>query len=305
MSYNVKIIKYSSGGYQVRLYSENVGMNTYCPIDDELSLDYLDTDGELHTVKLGSETGRTSTENEYFLNPFTGEYEKFRSISEAERSQRISRNRTLNNLYYDTRSNVWDWFITLTFAPDKVDRYSYDACVKKMHSWLTVCRRSCPDMKYILVPELHKDGAFHFHGLFSNCDGLEFIDSGVKDDNGKTIYNVGKYKLGFTEATRVQSTEKVSKYITKYITKELCAVTFGKKRYWKSRNLVKAEVVELSMSVEEKVAFLESLQDNIQFQKVVGGDYVRTEYIELKDGIDIEFVNEWGEIIDGNSTECL
>ncbi len=305
LPYNVRLIKYRSGGYQLRLYSDIVGVNNYKPIDDKLTLDYLDDKGELHIVRLDSETGRLSLNDDYIFNPFTGEYEKLRTISEAERSQSVSRNRTINNLYYDTRSNVWEWFITLTFSPDKVDRYDFDSCTKKLQNWLIMCRRICPDMKYILVPELHKDGAYHFHGLFADCDGLGFVDSGRKDKTGKTVYNIGKYRLGFTTATRVVSTEKVSKYLTKYITKDLCAATFGKKRYWKSRNLEQAEVVELNMCDADKVCLVQSVQDYIQFQKVVGGDYVRTEYIELESGIDIDFVNKWGEVINNDSSECF
>lgn len=302
MPYNTRLIKYKSGGYQLRLYSDTVGKDNYKPIDDKLTLDYLDEDGELHVVRLGSETGRLSPENQYYENPFTGEYEMFRTFSEVERSQNVSRNRTINNLYYDTRSNIWEWFVTLTFASEKVDRYNFDACTKKLQNWLIMCRRLCPDMKYILVPELHKDGAYHFHGLFADCDGLGFVDSGHKDKGGKTIYNIGKYRLGFTTATKVQSTEKVSKYLTKYITKDLCAATFGKKRYWKSRNLEQAEVLEMSLSDMEKADLVESIQEYIQFQKLVDGAFVRTEYIELADGIDIDFVDGYGEIIGHDST---
>lgn len=279
MSYNVKIVKYPVGGYQVVLYSETVGHDTFLMVDDSLDLEYLDINGDLHIVHLPSETGRLPPKGEYYLNPFEDEYIRVRSFADAERSEKVSRNRTLKNLYYDTRSNEWEWFITLTFDPKKVDRYDYDAVVKKLKNWLIMCRRDCPDMKYILVPELHKDGAFHFHGLIANCDALQFVNSGVKDKSGKSIYNIGKYKLGWTTATRVESTEKVSKYISKYITKELCAATFGRKRYWKSRNLNQAEIVTLTLLGDLQV-FRDSVESVAQWSKSIDG-YITTEYFEM------------------------
>ena len=288
MSYNVKVIKYS-GGYQVRFYSESVGHDTYKRVDDILHLDYLDNCGNVHTVKLGSETGRISSECQYFENPFEpGEYIKARSWVDAERSLLISRNRTLNNLYYDTRSNVWEWFVTLTFSSERVNRYDYDECTKKLKNWLIACRRVCPDMRYILVPELHKDGAYHFHGPFANCDDLGFVESGHRDKKGRVIYNIGKYKLGFTTATEAEDTEKLSKYLTKYITKELCAATPGKKRYWKSRNLGQAEIVTCALGSEDKDELERVVALISQYHKKVEG-YIDTDYYELPPEYEIAF----------------
>ena len=78
----------------------------------------------------------------------------------------------------------------------------------------------------------HKDGAWHFHGLFSNVNDSEFVDSGKCTDKGQKIFNVGKYKLGFTEAIQLDGSFAVVSYICKYITKKLCEQTKGKKRYW-------------------------------------------------------------------------
>lgn len=294
MPLNVRIIKYKTG-YQVRVFSNLVGTGSGGRIDDPLEMEYLDINGDLHTVVLGSETGRTSPDQIYGENPFTGEYERFRTFEEAERSQRVSRNRTINNLYYDARSNEWDWFVTLTFSPDKVDRYNYDDVVSKVHNWLSYMRKICPSMKYIVVPELHKDGAYHFHGLFTDCDGLNFVDSGrVDKKNGNIIYNVGKYRYGYTTAERVLSTQSASGYVTKYITKELCAATFGRKRYWKSRNLEQAEKVDLILTSEDKKNFVYQLCDVAQWSKDVETEYVDVKYFELPVGVEIDLSDDEG-----------
>ena len=58
---------------------------------------------------------------------------------------------------------------------------------------------------------------------------------------GEEIYNINKrsFKYGFTIATKIESTEKVSNYITKYITKELITMSKGQHRYLYSKNLAK------------------------------------------------------------------
>ena len=175
---------------------------------------------------------------------------EFEEAARREEYLRSSCARTINAIYDIARSNPWEWFFTFTFDPEKVNRYDYEECSKKFSAWLHNMRRVCPDMKYICVPEQHKDGAFHFHGLFSNVDALEYRFSGhIK--KGRCVYNIGKYHFGWTTATMVGDFHRASSYLCKYITKDLCAVTTGKKRYWASRNVMRPVVEEFL--VEESV----------------------------------------------------
>ena len=73
----------------------------------------------------------------------------------------------------------------------------------------------------------------------------------------------------FTTATKVKDNQKVSAYITKYITKELCASTTGKKRYWASRNLDKAVIEEYVLKKSEINDMIESLTENIDYVKTL------------------------------------
>ncbi|MDF2943578.1 MAG: hypothetical protein K0S01_2436 [Herbinix sp.] len=154
------------------------------------------------------------------------------------RSFKNSSRRSKNKIYDYARANDWEWFVTVTFDPQKVDSFDYDVCTKKLSQWLKDARkRYCKDMKYLFVPELHKSGRYHFHGIMSNCEGLEFTDSGHVTENGEEkIYNIGKYKYGFTTATKVVDTQRVSMYIAKYVTKDLTSTIKGKRRYWQSKN---------------------------------------------------------------------
>lgn len=173
-----------------------------------------------------------------------------------EASAYQSKCRTVSSIYDIARSNAWEWFFTFTFSPEKVNRYDYTECSKKFSVWLSNIRRVCPDMVYLAVPEQHKDGAFHFHGLFSNVDQLTFTYSGKLDKKGRCIYNIGNYRWGFTTATRVDDTCRAASYLCKYVTKDLCAVTSGKKRYWHSRNVKMPEVIEIYTEME----FMERIQ---------------------------------------------
>lgn len=157
----------------------------------------------------------------------------------AKRIERSSAARAKNIVYDYARSNYFEWFITITFAPEKVDSFNYNVVVKKLGSYLDRIRRKCPDIKYIIIPERHKSGRFHFHGLFANCDNLGFIPSGHTTADGEPIYNIGSYRLGFTTATKITDNVRASNYIAKYITKDLLNHIKGKKRFWHSRNLQK------------------------------------------------------------------
>lgn len=116
-------------------------------------------------------------------------------------------------------TNEFQWFVTLTLSPEMVDRYDADAIMKKVNVWLgNMVKRK--GLRYILVPERHKDGAFHFHGFFGG-DGLEVVDSGHHDKQGHTIFNLPQWGFGFTAAIGLYGTySQAVGYVCKYIGKQ-------------------------------------------------------------------------------------
>lgn len=135
-----------------------------------------------------------------------------------EESARRARSRARNRVFDLINCNQWNYFITLTLSPDKVNRYDYTDIVRHLNIWLDnrVRRKG---LRYIIVPEHHKDGAIHFHGLIN--DVLYVVDSGKKDKQGHIIYNLPEWDYGFTTAIELYgSTTTVSKYVLKYVTKE-------------------------------------------------------------------------------------
>lgn len=231
--YNVKIYPYPAG-WQYRIYSEVIGS------DEPAGLNAFQTvENSVEDLIWNKEDERwelqTFIPDQMWYNIFTDEFEhkpkliRDRTEYEIERSKQVSMSRTINRVYHLARSNTWEWFFTLTFNPEKVDSFDYDAVAKKLSVWLMHCRRTCPDMKYLVVPEKHKSGRYHFHGLFKNCENLGFKPTKKYTKDGVLIYNVGQYRLGFSTATPVQDNAKVVKYISKYITKDLCDCSFRQK----------------------------------------------------------------------------
>lgn len=291
--YNCQIIKYPHG-YQIRLHSQPCGPYPD-PDADKYTLEQLAAkDKRQRAIKSWQEL--TGNIIPGVLSPewiFEHSQDDIDMVMQAyadaaKRSLYSSLARTKNRVYYLARSNDWDWFVTLTFDPNIVDSYDYAACTSKLSNWFIMMRRKCPDMRYIVVPELHKSGRWHYHGLFAACDNLGFVDSGHKDKHGNTIYNVGNYRLGFTTATRVQDPARVTVYIGKYITKEVCAVTKGKKRYWCSRNLQQAEIDKRYYGPQGLQLLLQQLTDVADSVRSCTVEGIGTTYY-------IEMSEEWSD----------
>lgn len=114
--------------------------------------------------------------------------------------------------------NNLDLFFTLTLNKELIDRYDYKAAVRKFGQWADnhVRRRG---LKYVAVPELHKDGAVHFHGL-CNKEAVRLVDSGKKS-KGQTVYNLPGWRFGFTTAISLYGERNAAAhYVAKYISKQ-------------------------------------------------------------------------------------
>lgn len=155
-------------------------------------------------------------------DPFEYDFDRGRPEGGGENC-RTSAIRAKEHLFGLVMSNPeLDMFVTLTFDPRKVDRYDVKQCSRKMDVWLSnnVQRRG---LKYAGTPELHKDGAIHYH-LLCNESGLELQSSGHKR-KGKTVYNVQSYPWGFSTAIRVSKGDNdrcaCAGYLCKYITKQI------------------------------------------------------------------------------------
>ena len=127
---------------------------------------------EYRLFKIPFQTGnkRTSAHVEY--EEIGGvEYNKAtkkeRTKESKEHSEQSSLSRPKQKIYNYAFSNDWSngLFFTITFDPKQVDSFDYDKCYKRLHQFLKNIKDQNPDFKYIFVPEFHKSGRIHFHGI--------------------------------------------------------------------------------------------------------------------------------------------
>ena len=169
--YNVRVYNYVDG-QQIRIYSSVYNCD--------------DKDDVFQTNKQNKKDDLQGVENEDIWNNiekyepyFDTMLEDWEFEANRERSQRNSKTRTIQNIYEISRANKWEYFITLTFNPEEVDSFNYQEVVHKLSDWLhNLKKRYSPELKYIIVPELHKSGRYHFHGLFSDIGNMKLVDSG-------------------------------------------------------------------------------------------------------------------------------
>ena len=161
--------------------------------------------------------------------------------NQIEEYLRQSLSRTKRVIKEYALCNEFEYFATLTFDRKKINSSELENIKKNIGHWLNNYKnRVNKNLKYVLIPELHKDKRhFHFHALIS---GIEDIKEFRKSTLGVMRYNwvAWEEKYGFNSLEKIKNTAKVSNYITKYITKELIT-TPHKQRYLVSKGLKKPE----------------------------------------------------------------
>lgn len=274
--YNVKVIEYPNGEIQVRRYASAIVPKEPEYYEKDMTFFYEET-------------------LDFDKNPFTGkatrEVDNFDDLTNVQQeNEKRSYNRTKNKIFEYSRCVKWEKFITLTFNEQKVDRYNFDECSRIARKWLNNQRRNAPELQYLLVPELHKDGAYHFHGLLANTGNMKFKDSGKRTKDKRIVYNMASWNYGFTTAVDIYDTHGISKYIGKYITKELCGITKGKNRYFVSSNMpCPKSFTFLSDSDEDFNGLLEMIANSYGVEVVHVSkprnieSYVDVDYYELQE----------------------
>lgn len=155
--------------------------------------------------------------------------------------------------------NPWTYFFTGTIDPAKFDRFDLDTYMGRLSQWIRDKRKAYnAKFQVLLVPEHHKDGAYHVHGLVHDLPeaSLANFGSGAPESLRKGGFlNWPDYqaKFGYCSLAQIRDPIAVSFYITKYISKDLGrrVSDLGKHLYFHSRPLrtaVKASDVYLPNS---------------------------------------------------------
>lgn len=158
------------------------------------------------------------------------------------RSLEVSRARARRAVQDIALCNPFTHFFTWTLDKEKVDRYDDDQVKTKLTNTLRhlVQRKG---FSYVCVPERHKDGALHFHGLcIPGTVRLERALSpkgrALSTKRCQPIYNMKDWPWGYSTCIPIdENYRRTANYLVKYITKDKEKI-FGK-WYLSSRNLTK------------------------------------------------------------------
>lgn len=191
----------------------------------------------------------------HFKSPLVrvkGKNEVDRSVKGYDRKMDQAISRAKRVVLEKALCNDWEWFCAFTLDPQKYDRYNLDKFYKDFTQWIRDQRKATGhQIRYILVPELHKDGAWHMHGLMYDVPGLVSFRSmraaGAFVPNKlvwNDYFNWPEFldKFGFCSLGRLRSAEGSGFYVTKYISKDLqvSGVEVGRHLYYCSQRLSRA-----------------------------------------------------------------
>lgn len=180
------------------------------------------------------------------------------SVNDTKLDESICRTRS--KIFELAFCNPWDWFFTATLDPKKYDRTDLKKWHKDLTQWLRNYNKKYDlNIKFLLIPELHSDGkSWHMHGFLQGLpvEHLQQFQCGdrmgsklaQKVADGDLVYNWCSYmfKFGFCDLEPIQNAEAVSKYVTKYISKNLATSVreLNAHMYYHSRGLNFAETIE-------------------------------------------------------------
>lgn len=140
--------------------------------------------------------------------------------------------------------NPWDYWCTLTLDKQKFNRYNLNDFSKEFSIFVRNYNRKCTEeqkVKYILVPEKHKDGAWHMHGFLKGIHP----DDLIINKNGYLTWKQYQKRFGYISIDKIKHIDKASNYIRKYITKDLekSVTDLNRHLYYASKGLKRAEEV--------------------------------------------------------------
>lgn len=139
--------------------------------------------------------------------------------------------------------NDWEYFVTLTLDGQLRDRFDLPAFIKALGYWIgSYNRKYHTKLKYVLIPEQHKNGAYHMHGLLNGVSPLSLITN----KNGYLDMPFYRERFGFISLSRLTHKDKAVSYITKYISKGFSQteIDSGKHLYYCSQGLNKREYIQ-------------------------------------------------------------
>lgn len=117
-------------------------------------------------------------------------------------------------------SNPWNCFVTFTLDPNKRDRYDIDEFEALTRHLKYVRQTRCSDLRFMLILESHKDGAFHGHAfMYLPADFI--ADEFTVNSNGYLEWADISSRFGYMSIKPFDGSPAAVFYVMKYVTKDI------------------------------------------------------------------------------------
>lgn len=169
------------------------------------------------------------------------------------RADPVKNDNKLANNYSRARSmvlqyalcNPWEYFFTGTLDQQKYNRYNLDRFMVNLSQFVRDQRKKWDSqIQVLLIPEQHKDGAWHVHGLIHDLPEAAIADFRYPApkkliENGFRNWPDFQRKFGFCSLGQIRNVIGTAFYVSKYISKDMSqrGRDLGKHLYFHSRPL--------------------------------------------------------------------
>jgi hypothetical protein len=179
------------------------------------------------------------------------------SVNDKKLECNISRARA--KIFEYALCNEWQWFSTFTLNAKKYNRYDLEKFRKDYSQFIRdYNKKHGTNIKYLVIPETHQDGAWHMHGFLMGLPQEQLRLFELKEKlpdyirekllQGQAVYDWMSYrdKFGYTDIEPIRDHEACAKYVTKYISKALAQdiQEVGAHLYYCSQGLKTAQEIK-------------------------------------------------------------
>lgn len=163
--------------------------------------------------------------------------------------------RSKQTVYELAKCNKWTYFVTLTINRKKHDCSDIDAFMKTLIKWFNnysdrkIVGTRC--IRYVLIPEMGRSGAWHIHGLMRGIP-LKHLSKFEKGKHPQRLvdkdwlnWKAYSNKFGFCCLSRIRNNAAAVRYSTKKIAKSYHTQMrgHGKRLYYCSKGLKRSTEV--------------------------------------------------------------
>lgn len=251
-----------------------------CRVGDDMELTPLYPDSFYSILPGHKNIGVTFEQFKKYILEQRGLERKKKKVA-ARSAESLSR--TKSRIFELALCNNFDYFATFTFSGASFDRKCLKDCYSAFADFIRILNRKDNfNIKYLLIPEKHKSGDWHLHGLIKGLPVSElhqfvpddwdlskghkipkYIISAVK--KGRKVYHwtTATSRFGWNTFESVHSTMAVSKYITKYITKDFAVgleCEADSHLYYCSKGLSRAKLCKAGFLVPQN---FQKIQDDV------------------------------------------